>query len=89
MSVDPGSMTPDEYQAFSDKMLADAEEFYDRQDAAQAQSGSSAGADATAAGTDIPTADHDDSDQSNSTAYDPSNDVDEMDDFDDMDDDLF
>ncbi|MEU8518064.1 hypothetical protein [Streptomyces sp. NBC_01216] len=81
-------MTPDEYQAFSDKTLADAEEFYDRQDAFQAQSGPSMDTD-TAAGTDFPTADHDDSDESNSTAYDPSNDVDDTDDMDDMDDDLF
>ncbi|MEV0965257.1 hypothetical protein AB0J25_22185 [Streptomyces sp. NPDC049910] len=81
-------MTPDEYQAFSDKMLADAEEFYDRQDAFQSQSGPVTDAD-TAAGTDVPTAGHDDSDdsdESDSTDYDPSNDVDAMDD---MDDDFF
>ncbi|MFC7927959.1 hypothetical protein [Streptomyces cinereoruber] len=88
MSVDPGSMTPEQYQAYADKMAADAERFYDRIEASEAQPGASEDA-ATSTGNDFPTADHDDSDTSNSTSYDPSDDVDTMDEFEDFDDDLF
>ncbi|MFK0017387.1 hypothetical protein [Streptomyces sp. NPDC091027] len=81
-------MTPQEYQDYVDKMAADADKYYDRIEASEAQPGPSKDA-ATSTGNNPATDPQYNSDTSHSTSDDLSNGVDSMDDFDDFDDDLF